>query len=86
MKRIPYKFLGVEYFAVRKEGESAIEAVTRSIMRKPGVGKVATRYGAQLADRSDRIVGQEFDVTVCGPKANRGGWPVLSEFRLNIHS
>jgi hypothetical protein len=84
MIRIQYKFLGVPSFAIRQNGESAIEAVERSIKRKAGVGRVLTRKVAALIDRSDRLIGHEFNVTVCGPKSKQGGWPVISEFKLTL--
>ena len=84
MNRVQYKFLGVPSFAIRKDGESAIDAVERSIRRKAGVGRVSTSKAAAIHDRSDRLIAHEFNVTVCGLKSKQGGWPVISEFKLHL--
>lgn len=84
MERIKYDFLGTTQYATIKNGETPIQALKRSIERKPGVGYVSTSEKAKLVDRSESVIGHEYFVTICGKKSNANGWPVLQEFKINL--
>ena len=79
MTRIAYKLFGQRTYALRRQGETEIEAVKRSILSRPGVGHISSH----LQSWSKGV--ENHSITVCGPESKRGGWPVLCEMRVSVN-
>lgn len=78
--KVPYTFRKTQTFAVRKEGETEVQAVVRSLMSKPGVGRVAVSHNGESFGVEPAYT--HYRLTVCEPKVNNG-WPVECEFSLH---
>ena len=86
MTLITYKFQGAEFKARQMTGETQLQAVTRSIERKPGVGGVCSRLSSLEQDSRGATIARLYQIAVTGRELSYkrgGGRPVICEFFFN---